>query len=162
MFYNYEARDMDDEVKSMGDYKGNVVLVVNTASKWGFTPQFKGLEALYDKYQVEGLEIIGFPCNQFKEQDPGTNEEIKTFCEINFGVTFEIFQKIDVKGDNQHPLYKYLVNEKKGLLGNEIKWNFTKFLIDREGNVVKRFASTITPDKIDKHIKALLWSQFLN
>lgn len=162
MFYDYEARDMDDEVKSMGDYKGNVVLVVNTASKWGFTPQFKGLEALYGKYQSEGLEIIGFPCNQFKEQDPGTNEEIKTFCEINFGVTFEIFQKIDVKGDNQHPLYKFLVNEKKGLLGNEIKWNFTKFLIDREGNVVKRFASAITPDKIDKHIKALLWSRFWN
>ena len=160
MFYNYEARDMDDDVKSMGDYKGNVVLVVNTASKWGFTPQFKGLEALYGKYQIEGLEIIGFPCNQFKEQDPGTHEEIKTFCEINFGVTFEIFQKIDVKGDNQHPLYKFLVNEKKGLLGSEIKWNFTKFLIDREGNVVKRFASAITPDKIDKHIKALLWSKF--
>jgi len=162
MFYNFEARDMDDEMKSMSDYKGKVVLVVNTASKWGFTPQLKGLEALYDKYQEQGLEIIGFPCNQFKEQDPGTNEEIKSFCEINYGVTFEIFQKIDVKGKNQHPLYKYLINEKKGLLGNDIKWNFTKFLIDREGNVIKRFASAITPEKIEKDIKALLWKQFYN
>ena len=159
MFYDYEARDMDDEVKSMADYKGNVVLVVNTASKWGFTPQFKGLEALYEKYQKDGLEIIGFPCNQFKEQDPGSYKEIKSFCEINYGVTFEVFQKIDVKGDNQHPLYRFLINEKKGVLGNEIKWNFTKFLIDREGNVIKRFASAITPDKIEKHIKALLWNQ---
>ena len=156
MFYEYEARDMDDDVKSMGDYKGKVVLVVNTASKWGFTPQFKGLEALHQKYQNDGLEVIGFPCNQFKEQDPGSNDEIKSFCEINYGVTFEIFQKIDVKGENQHPIYKYLTKEKKGLFGNEIKWNFTKFLIDRNGNVVKRFASTVTPEKIDKHIKDLL------
>jgi glutathione peroxidase len=151
---------MDDELKSMSDYKGKVVLVVNTASKWGFTPQFKGLEALHQKYESQGLEVIGFPCNQFKEQDPGSHEEIKSFCEINYGVTFEIFQKIDVKGDNQHPLYKFLTNEKPGLLGKDIKWNFTKFLIDRDGKVVKRFASTVTPEKMDKQIQALLWSQF--
>jgi len=157
MFYDYEARDMDDELKSMRDYEGKVVLVVNTASKWGFTPQLKGLEALNDKYFDKGLEVIGFPCNQFKEQDPGSNEEIKTFCEINYGVTFEIFQKIDVKGDNQHPLYEFLTNEKKGLLGKDIKWNFTKFLIDRQGNVVKRFPSAVPPEKLVKHIEALLW-----
>ena len=115
------------------------------------------METLYQKYNTNGLEIIGFPCNQFKDQDPGTNNEIKTFCEINYGVTFEMFQKIDVKGSNIHPIYNYLINEKKGLLGiKEIKWNFTKFLIDREGNVIKRFGSTITPDKIDKFIKELL------
>lgn len=116
----------------------------------------KGLEALYEKYRDAGLEIIGFPCNQFKEQDPGTHDEIKSFCEINYGVTFEIFQKIDVKGENQHPIYKYLTEAKKGLMGNEIKWNFTKFLIDREGQVVKRFASAVKPEGIDKHIKKLL------
>ena len=157
MFYDYEARDMDDEVKSMSDYKGKVVLIVNTASKWGFTPQLKGLEALHEKYQNKGLEVIGFPCNQFKEQDPGSHDEIKSFCEINYGVTFEIYQKVDVKGENQHPLYKFLINEKKGLLGNDIKWNFTKFLVDREGNVVKRFASAVVPEKLEKHIEALLW-----
>lgn len=154
--YDFKARDMDDEVKSLGDYKGKVMVIVNTASKWGFTPQFKGLETLYQKYNEQGLEIIGFPCNQFKEQDPGTNEEIKSFCEINYGVTFEVFQKIDVKGDNIDPIYDYLINEKKGLLGKDIKWNFTKFLIDREGNVVKRFAPNITPEKMDKYIKELL------
>lgn len=155
--YDFEARDMDDELVSLGNYKGNVLLIVNTASKWGFTPQFKGLETLYEKYNANGLEIIGFPCNQFKDQDPGTNDEIKTFCEINYGVTFEMFQKIDVKGSNIHPIYDYLTNEKKGLLGiKEIKWNFTKFLIDKEGNVIKRFGSAITPDKIDKFIKELL------
>lgn len=154
--YDFEARNMDDELKSLGDYKGKVMLIVNTASKCGFTPQFKGLEALYQKYKEQGLEIIGFPCNQFKEQDPGTNEEIKSFCEINYGVTFEVFQKIDVKGDNIDPIYEYLINEKKGLLGKDIRWNFTKFLIDREGNVVKRFAPNVTPEKMDKYIRELL------
>lgn len=154
--YDFKAKDMDDDEKSLSDYKGKVLLVVNTASNWGFTPQFKGLEALYSSYQTKGLEIIGFPCNQFKEQDSGTNEEIKSFCEINYGVTFEVFQKIDVKGDKQHPIYKYLTEEKKGLLNKEIKWNFTKFLIDRNGNVVKRFAPTVKPENIEKSIKALL------
>lgn len=154
--YQFSALDMDNEEKSLGDYKGKVLLIVNTASKWGFTPQFKGLEALYEKYQDQGLEIIGFPCNQFKEQDPGSHDEIKTFCEINYGVTFEIFQKIDVKGPNQHPLYKYLTEEKKGLLNNDIKWNFTKFLVDRQGNVIKRFASAVKPEQLTKHIEKLL------
>lgn len=154
--YDFKARNMDDELKSLGDYKGKVMLIVNTASKCGFTPQFKGLEALYQKYKEQGLEVIGFPCNQFKEQDPGTNEEIKSFCEINYGVTFEVFQKIDVKGENIDPIYEYLINEKKGLLGKDIRWNFTKFLIDREGNVVKRFAPNATPEKIDKYIRELL------
>lgn len=154
--YDFTARDMDDEDKSLRDYEGKVLLIVNTASKWGFTPQLEGLEALYNKYQDQGLEIIGFPCNQFKEQDPGSHEEIKHFCQVNYGVTFEIFQKIDVKGDHQHPIYKYLTAQKKGVLGDEIKWNFTKFLIDRQGNVIKRFASAVKPEKIDKHIQALL------
>lgn len=154
--YDFKAKDMDNEDKSLGEYKGKVLLIVNTASKWGFTPQFKGLEALYSEYQDQGLEIIGFPCNQFKEQDPGEYKEIKSFCELNYGVTFEIFQKIDVKGDNQHPLYKYLTSQKKGLLNDEIKWNFTKFLIDREGNVVKRFASAVKPEGMVKAIKTLL------
>lgn len=155
-FYEFEARDMDDELKSMAAYKGKVVLVVNTASKCGFTPQFKGLEALYQQYKDQGLEVIGFPCNQFKEQDPGSNAEIKSFCELNYGVTFEIFQKIDVKGPDQHPIYKFLTSQQKGLMGSEVKWNFTKFLVDREGNVVKRFASTVKPEKINRHIEALL------
>jgi glutathione peroxidase len=147
---------MDDEEKSFSDYKGKVVLIVNTASKWGFTPQFKGLEALYENYQNQGLEILGFPCNQFKEQDPENHETIKTFCEINYGVTFEIFQKIDVKGENQHPLYKFLTEEKKGLLGKDIKWNFTKFLINREGEVIKRYGSSVKPEKLKKDIESLL------
>lgn len=155
-FYELSAQDMDDEEKSFSDYKGKVVLIVNTASKWGFTPQFKGLEALYQDYQNQGFEILGFPCNQFKEQDPENHDVIKSFCEINYGVTFEIFQKIDVKGDHQHPLYKFLTGEKKGLLGSDIKWNFTKFLIDRQGNVIKRYGSSVKPEKLKKDIEALL------
>lgn len=155
-FYNLSARDMDDEDKSFKDYKGQVVLIVNTASKWGFTPQFKGLEALYEKYQSHGLEILGFPCNQFKSQDPEDHKTIKTFCEINFGVTFEIFQKVDVKGTDQHPVFKYLTEQKTGLMGKEIKWNFTKFLVDKQGNVIKRYGSNVKPEKITKDIEKLL------
>lgn len=154
--YQYEALNMDDEVVSLEDYKGKVLLIVNTASKCGFTPQFKGLESIYETYKDQGLEIIGFPCNQFKEQDPGTNAEIKSFCELNYGVTFEIFQKIDVKGPEQHPLYTYLTENTKGLLGGEIKWNFTKFLIDREGNIVKRFGPQVKPEKMIKSIESVL------
>jgi glutathione peroxidase len=155
-FYNIQALDSFNQEKSMDTYKGKVLLVVNTASKCGLTPQFEGLEKLYQDYKSEGLEIIGFPCNQFAEQEKGTQEEILQFCQLNYGVTFEIFQKIDVKGDNQHPLFKYLTNEKKGLVGKDVKWNFTKFLIDREGRVIKRFAPTDKPEKIEKHIKKLL------
>ncbi|MBN2794209.1 MAG: glutathione peroxidase [Clostridia bacterium] len=154
--YDFEALNMDDEVVSLEAYKGKVLLIVNTASKCGFTPQFKGLESIYETYKAQGLEIIGFPCNQFKEQDPGSNAEIKSFCELNYGVTFEIFQKIDVKGPNQHPLYGYLTENTKGLLGEEIKWNFTKFLIDREGNIVKRFGPQVKPEKMIKSIEGLL------
>jgi glutathione peroxidase len=151
------AMDMDDELKSFEGYKGKVLLVVNTASKCGFTPQFTGLEELYKKYNGDGLEILGFPCNQFKEQDPGKNDEIKSFCELNYGVTFEIFQKVDVKGDNIHPLFDYLTESKKGLFGSkDVKWNFTKFLVDRNGKVIKRFAPTIKPEKIEKDIQKLI------
>ena len=143
------------EVK-MDEYKGKVLLVVNTASKCGFTPQLAELEQMYKDYKDKGFEIIGFPCNQFANQDPGSNKEISDFCLINYGVTFTMFEKIDVNGENTHPLYKFLKNEKKGLLSKEIKWNFTKFLIDSEGNVVKRYAPTVKPLKIEEDIKKLL------
>lgn len=156
MFYDYEAINMAGETIKMDKYKGKVVLVVNTASKCGFTPQLTGLENLYEKYNEKGLEILGFPCNQFKNQDPGTSEEIVKFCTGTFGVQFELFEKIDVKGENKHPLYEYLINEKKGLFGKEIKWNFTKFLINRDGEVVKRFAPSTEPEKFEDDIVALL------
>jgi len=140
----------------MSDYKGQVLLIVNTASKCGFTPQYKGLQALYDKYREQGFTVLGFPCNQFMGQEPGGSDEISSFCEINFGVNFPLFDKIDVKGSNQHPLFKYLTSQQKGMLTSAVKWNFTKFLVDREGNVVGRFAPTTEPEKIDAEIQALL------
>jgi len=155
-FYDFEANKINGTKCSMKDYEGKVVLVVNTASKCGFTPQLKGLEELYKKYKDKGLEILGFPCNQFAAQDPGNNSEISEFCLINYGVTFTMFEKIDVNGENAHPLYKFLKEEAKGTLGNKIKWNFTKFLIDRQGNVVKRFAPTVEPSKMEKDILELL------
>jgi len=130
--------------------------VVNTATGCGFTPQYEGLEALYKKYNGQGFEILDFPCNQFGRQAPGTNEEIVSFCSLNYGVTFPQFAKIEVNGKNESPLYTYLKGQKGGVLGSKIKWNFTKFLIDREGNVVGRFAPTATPEKIEENIKALL------
>jgi len=130
---------------------------VNTASKCGFTPQYKGLEALYQKYHGKGLEVLGFPCNQFGEQEPGTADEIAQFCELNYGVTFPLFAKVDVNGADAAPVYKYLKAEKPGLLGSEaIKWNFTKFLIGKEGEPIKRFAPTTKPEAIESHIKAAL------
>ncbi|MCR5655126.1 MAG: glutathione peroxidase [Lachnospiraceae bacterium] len=155
-FYDYEATKMNGQKVSMKDFEGKVVMVVNTASKCGFTPQLEGLEKLYEAYKDRGLEILGFPCNQFGNQDPGDNKEISEFCLINYGVTFTMFEKIEVNGENEHPLYTYLKKEQKGTLGNKIKWNFTKFLIDKEGNVVKRYAPTVTPDQIEKDIKDLL------
>jgi glutathione peroxidase len=155
-FYDYSAVRMDGTEVSMGDYKGKVVLVVNTASKCGFTPQFEGLEALYKKYNAQGLEIIGFPCNQFAHQDSGTNEEIHEFCKLNYGVTFTMFEKIEVNGENAHPLYKFLKSQKSSDKGDDIQWNFTKFLIDREGNVVNRFEPATTPEQIDGDIESLL------
>ena len=141
----------------MANYKGKVVLVVNVASKCGYTPQYAGLEKLNKKYKDKGLVVLGFPSNQFKKQEPGTNKEIQNFCTVNFGVTFPLFSKIDVNGDNAIPLYKYLKKEKTGFLGSEsIKWNFTKFLIDRKGKVVKRYGSSTKPKEIKKDIEKLL------
>lgn len=155
-FYDFEAVAISGETIKMEEYKGKVVVIVNTASKCGFTPQLEGLENLYEKYKDQGLVILGFPCNQFGNQDPGSNAEISEFCLINYGVSFQMFEKIEVNGANAHPLYKFLKEEAKGTMGNEIKWNFTKFLIDREGNVVSRFASMTTPEKMEKNIKELL------
>ena len=155
-FYDFKAVKMNGQEVSMSDYKGKILIVVNTASKCGLTPQFEQLEEVYQEYKDKGVEILGFPCNQFANQDSGTNEEINQFCKLNYGVSFDMFEKIDVKGENTHPIYKYLKSEAKGLLSKEIKWNFTKFLIDRDGNVVKRYASTVSPLKIKSDIDSLL------
>lgn len=155
-FYDFSANKMNGQEIKMEEYKGKVVLVVNTASKCGLTPQFKELEELYKEYKDRGFEILGFPCNQFAKQDPGTNKEISEFCLINYGVSFTMFEKIDVNGETAHPLYKYLKSEAKGVLNKEIKWNFAKFLIDSEGNVVKRYAPITTPLKLKGDIEKLL------
>ena len=137
--------------------KGKVLLVVNTASQCGFTPQYEGLEEIYQKYRDQGFEVIGFPCNQFGNQEPGSNEEIQEFCKLNFGVTFPLMQKIDVNGEKASPLFDWMKAEAKGLMGSKsIKWNFTKFLINREGEVVRRFAPTDKPAQLAKHIEALI------
>ena len=156
MFYGYKVKSISGEDVSMSEYKGKVVLIVNTASKCGFTKQYEGLEELYEKYKDQGFVILGFPCNQFGAQEPGDNEEIKNFCTSTFSVTFPMMSKIDVNGDDADPLYKFLKKEKGGILGDEIKWNFTKFLIDREGNVVDRFASQKTPKALEKEVEKLL------
>ncbi|MDR0299584.1 MAG: glutathione peroxidase [Streptococcaceae bacterium] len=155
-FYNFTAVKMNGQEVSMEDYRGKVVLIVNTASKCGFTPQFEGLEELYKKFHHQGVEILGFPCNQFAAQDAGTNEEIEAFCKMNYGVTFTMFQKIDVNGDDAHPLYKWLRAEKHGLFGDKIKWNFTKFLLDRDGEVIARFAPSTEPEKMSEAIENVL------
>ena len=155
-FYEFSATKMNRQEVSMKEYSGKVVLVVNTASKCGLTPQFKDLEALYQEYKDRGFEILGFPCNQFAKQDSGSNDEIHQFCQLNYGVTFNMFEKIDVNGENAHPLYKYLKEQSKSILGKEIKWNFTKFLIDDNGNVIKRYAPTVSPLKIKSDIEELL------
>jgi len=155
-FYEFSAKDIDGQEVNMEDYKGKVVLIVNTASKCGLTPQFKDLEELYEEYKERGFEILGFPCNQFANQDSGSNEEIHQFCLINYGVTFTMFEKINVNGNDAHPLYKYLKSHAKSMLSKEIKWNFTKFLIDANGNVIKRYAPIITPIKIKGDIENLL------
>lgn len=156
-FYDFSAKNIQGEEVSMSHYKGKVLLIVNVASKCGFTPQYEGLEKLYQDYKGQGLEILGFPCNQFGKQEPGTPEEIKNFCKINFGVTFPLFAKIDVNGDGTHPLYVYLKEQAPGFLGTEaIKWNFTKFLIDKKGTVVERYGSSTKPEKIAGDIEKLL------
>ena len=156
--YDFTARLGAGEQRSLSDYKGKTLLIVNVASKCGFTPQYKGLQALYEQYNPQGLEILAFPCDQFGHQEPGSDEEIATFCERNFGVTFPLFAKIEVNGKNAHPLYAWLKREKGGLIGDAIKWNFTKFLIDRHGAVRARFAPTTTPDSIGKELAPLLAS----
>ncbi len=147
-FYDYSAKLNSGKDKKLKDYKGKVLLVVNTASQCGFTPQYKGLQELHARYKDRGFEVLGFPCDQFGHQEPGNDEEIKSFCEVNYGVEFPLFSKIEVNGENTHPVYKFLKSEKGGLLGDAIKWNFTKFLVDKEGNVVERYAPMTTPERI--------------
>lgn len=155
--YDFEAESIGGAKKSLADYRGQVLLVVNTASKCGFTPQLEGLEAIYKKYKEKGLTILGFPCNQFGKQDPGSNGEIQEFCQLNYGVSFPMHAKVDVNGDNAHPLFNHLKTEAPGVLGTKkIKWNFTKFLINREGKVVARFAPATPPEKIEAKIQSLL------
>jgi glutathione peroxidase len=155
--YDFSAQTIDGDEQKLADYKGKTMLIVNVASKCGFTPQYKGLEDLYEKFRDQGLVVLGFPCDQFGHQEPGDEEEIKNFCSLNYDVQFPLFAKIEVNGANTHPLYQYLKSEAKGLLGSEaIKWNFTKFLIDKDGNVVRRFAPTDTPKGIEKDVAAAL------
>ena len=156
MFYDYKVKNISGEEVSMSEYKGKVVLIVNTASKCGFTKQYEGLEELYEKYKDQGFVILGFPCNQFGSQEPGDNAEIKKFCTSTFSVTFPMMSKVDVNGESADPLYKFLKKEQGGILGDEIKWNFTKFLVDREGRVVDRFASQKTPKALEKEVEKLL------
>ena len=155
--YEFEARALTGEPIRLRDYAGKVLLVVNTASKCGYTPQYAGLESLYQKYRERGLVVLGFPCNQFGEQEPGSALEIGNFCQINYGVTFPMFEKIEVNGDGTHPLYAWLKRNARGLLGTQrIKWNFTKFLLDRKGDVVARYAPLRKPEDLAPRIEALL------
>jgi glutathione peroxidase len=155
--YDFNANSLDGKPVALQEFTGKVMLVVNTASKCGFTPQYEGLEALYQKYRDRGLIVLGFPCNQFGEQEPGSADEIGAFCQRNYGVSFPMFEKIDVNGDGAHPLYRWLKQTAPGVLGTErIKWNFTKFLVDRRGSVVDRYAPTTKPEDLSKDIEALL------
>ena len=157
MLFRSEAELLEGETKALADYKGKVMLIVNTASKCGFTPQFAGLEKLYEKYKSQGLEVLGFPCNQFGGQDPGTNKEIGSFCQRNYGVNFPMFAKVDVKGPEAHVIFRYLTREAKGILGSRnIKWNFTKFLVGRNGEVLGRYAPTTKPEALEADIEKAL------
>jgi len=156
-FYDFNATSIIGENISMSQYKGKVILVVNTASKCGFTPQYEGLQKLYEEHKDKGLVILGFPCNQFSEQEPGTHKEIQNFCNTNYDLTFPLFEKIDVNGDNTHPLYKFLKSEATGIMWSEsIKWNFTKFLVDTNGKVITRYGSSTKPKNIEEDILKLL------
>lgn len=155
-FYTFSAESLAGQPVCLADYRDKVVLVVNTASQCGFTPQYAGLEALYKDHKDEGLVILGFPCNQFGGQEPGDTTEIAQTCQLNYGVTFPMFAKVDVNGSEAHPLFKWLADAAPGLLGNSIKWNFTKFLINREGDAVKRFAPITKPEALADDIRALL------
>ena len=155
--YDFKVTTITGKEKPMSAYKGKVLLIVNVASKCGFTPQYEGLEKLYERYHDKGFEVLGFPCNQFSEQEPEGEKAIATFCTLNFGVKFDMFAKIEVNGDDTHPLYKYLKSEKTGFFGTEsIKWNFTKFLVDRDGKVLKRYGSTTKPKELVNDIEKLL------
>jgi glutathione peroxidase len=154
--YDLSVKDEMGDMISLSQYKGKVLLIVNTASKCGFTPQFEGLQALYEKFGNDKFEILGFPCNQFANQDPGDINEIKSFCSLNYGVTFPMFDKIDVNGPEADPLYVFLKDARSSLLGKGIKWNFTKFLLDAQGNVVERFAPNVEPIKLESKIKKLI------
>lgn len=157
MIYDYEATDIAGNTVKLSDYQNKVVLIVNTASKCGFTKQYAGLETLYQEYKDKGLVILGFPCNQFGNQEAGDESEIKNFCQINFGVTFPLFSKIKVNGADAHPLYVYLKKQAKGVLGTEsIKWNFTKFLVNKQGKVMERYAPKDTPESLKEVIVELL------
>ncbi|PCK07597.1 MAG: glutathione peroxidase [Alteromonadaceae bacterium] len=152
--YDFEVENQAGEQVSLEQYRGKVLLIVNTASKCGFTPQYDGLQALYKQYQASGFEVLGFPCNQFRQQEPASNQEISEFCSLNFGVKFPMFSKIDVNGDNTAPLYKKLKDDAPGLLGSKgIKWNFTKFLINKEGKVLRRYGSVVKPEKLSPDIE---------
>ena len=156
-FYDFEANNIKGETISMKDYEGKTVIVVNTASKCGFTPQYEGLEKLYQQYKDQGLVILGFPCNQFANQEPGSSDEIEEFCEINYGVTFPLFEKINVNGKETHPIFKFLKSQLSGgIFGSSIKWNFTKFVIDSQGIPVKRFSPNTKPENMENTINELL------
>jgi glutathione peroxidase len=156
-FYNIKVKDIDGKEFTMEKYKGKVLLIVNVASKCGYTGHYAGLETLHEKYSEKGLSVLGFPCNQFLSQEPGTEEEIKQFCSLTFGVKFDMFSKIDVNGDNTHELYKYLKSNSSGFLGTGmIKWNFTKFLVNRQGKVIKRYSPSTKPSEIEGDILKLL------
>lgn len=152
----FQVKQADGSMQDLSAHKGKVLLIVNTASKCGFTPQYEGLEKLHQEFKDQGLEILAFPCNQFGHQEPGDAEEIKNFCSLNYDVSFPLMEKIDVNGDDADPLWKYLKSEKSGLLGARIKWNFTKFLVDREGNVVARYGPAVKPEQLKSEIEALL------
>jgi glutathione peroxidase len=155
--YDTSATDIDGKPVSLSAYKNKVLLIVNTASQCGFTPQYQGLQALYDQYSDQGLMILGFPCNQFGQQEPGDLKQIQSFCETSFGVSFPLFQKIEVNGSNAHPLYQYLTKAAPGIFGTQaVKWNFTKFLVDRSGKVVRRYPPTAKPEDLAKDIQTLL------
>ena len=155
--YSFQIKTIDGKETTLADYKGKALLIVNVASQCGFTPQYKGLEALHRKYKDKGFEVLGFPCNQFGAQEPGDENEIKNFCSLNYDVTFPMFAKVDVNGAKTHPLYEFLKKEEKGILGTEgIKWNFTKFLVGKSGEVLKRFAPQASPESLEKDIEAAL------
>jgi glutathione peroxidase len=155
--YDIPLQTVDGQKTTLAAYRGKTVLIVNVASKCGFTPQYEGLEALHKKYKEKGFAVLGFPCNQFGKQEPGNDAEIKNFCSLTYDVTFPLFSKVEVNGPNAHPLYKYLKNQKSGLLGlSGIKWNFTKFLVDKNGKVVGRYAPTVKPKELEKVLEPLL------